>query len=53
MYILGLESSCDETSAAIVSMDDSHREICANIVASQIETKKQAVKTHFEILQLV
>ena len=40
MYVLGLESSCDETSAAIVSMDSEKREILANIVASQIETHR-------------
>ena len=45
MYILGLESSCDETSAAIVRMDTDadgtcHREICANMIASQIETHR-------------
>ena len=37
MYILGLESSCDETSAAIVEMDEGTRRICANIIASQID----------------
>ena len=37
MYILGLESSCDETSAAIVEMDKGVRRILANIVASQID----------------
>ena len=45
MYILGMESSCDETSAAIlrVTEDDAGNyafEICANIVASQIETHR-------------
>ncbi|MBQ7338686.1 MAG: tRNA (adenosine(37)-N6)-threonylcarbamoyltransferase complex transferase subunit TsaD [Clostridia bacterium] len=46
MYILGLESSCDETSAAIVRMQTDEvmgrceREICANIVASQIKTHR-------------
>jgi len=40
MYILGLESSCDETSAAIVRMEDGKRKICSNIVASQIETHR-------------
>ena len=43
MYILGMESSCDETSAAIVEMDDEGgavRRICSNIVASQIETHR-------------
>ena len=37
MYILGIESSCDETSAAIVRMEEGRREVLANIVASQIE----------------
>ena len=40
MYILGLESSCDETSAAVVEMSDNGRKICSNIVASQIETHR-------------
>lgn len=40
MYILGIESSCDETSAAVVSMDGTHRRILSNIVASQIETHR-------------
>lgn len=38
MYILGMESSCDETSAAVVEMTESGvRRICSNIIASQIE----------------
>lgn len=37
MLILGLESSCDETSAAVVQMEDGKREILSNIVASQID----------------
>lgn len=40
MYILGIESSCDETSASVVSMSDGTREILSNIVASQIETHR-------------
>ncbi len=40
MYILGIESSCDETSAAVVSMGDGERKILSNIVASQIETHR-------------
>jgi len=40
MYILGIESSCDETSAAVVSMGNGKREILSNIVASQIETHR-------------
>jgi len=41
MYILGLESSCDETSASVVRMtEDGERKILSNIVASQIETHR-------------
>ncbi len=43
MYILGMESSCDETSAAVVEMEDKNgavRRICSNIIASQIETHR-------------
>ena len=46
MYILGMESSCDETSAAVVEMSDGAdgtpgaRIIRSNIVASQIETHR-------------
>jgi len=40
MYILGIESSCDETSAAIVEALDGKRRVLSNIVASQIETHR-------------
>lgn len=40
MFILGLESSCDETSAAVAEMSDRIRVIRSNIVASQIETHR-------------
>ena len=40
MYILGMESSCDETSAAVVEYRDGIFEIKSNIVASQIETHR-------------
>ncbi len=40
MLILGMESSCDETSAAVVRMEEGKREIVSNIVASQIETHR-------------
>lgn len=36
MLLLGIESSCDETSAAVVEMGENIREIKSNIVASQI-----------------
>ena len=61
MYILGLESSCDETSAAIVQMDGRERSICANIVASQIETHRLyggvvpeiASRAHVEVISRI
>lgn len=61
MYVLGLESSCDETSAAIVSMDSDKREILANIVASQIETHRLyggvvpeiASRAHVEVISRI
>ena len=45
MYILGIESSCDETSAAVLAVDGSfdekiNRKVLSNIVASQIETHR-------------
>ncbi|MBE6667602.1 MAG: tRNA (adenosine(37)-N6)-threonylcarbamoyltransferase complex transferase subunit TsaD [Ruminococcaceae bacterium] len=40
MIVLGIESSCDETSAAVVRMENGKREILSNIVASQIETHR-------------
>lgn len=41
MIILGMESSCDETSAAIIRMEEGRREILSNIVASQIEIHRR------------
>ena len=40
MLILGLESSCDETSASVVRMEENKREILSNIVASQIDVHR-------------
>ena len=40
MYILGIESSCDETSAAVIDIDDGGRRILSNIVASQIDVHR-------------
>ena len=37
-YILSIESSCDETSAAVV-VDG--REVLSNVIASQIDTHKK------------
>ncbi len=61
MYVLGLESSCDETSAAIVEMDGEVRNIRANIVASQIETHRLyggvvpeiASRAHVEVISRI
>ena len=41
MIILGMESSCDETSAAVIRMEEGRREILSNIVASQIEIHRR------------
>ncbi len=40
MLILAIESSCDETSAAVCEFDGDTRVIRSNIIASQIETHK-------------
>lgn len=40
MFILGMESSCDETSAAVVEMDGNRRIIRSDIVASQIDVHR-------------
>lgn len=40
MNILAIESSCDETSAAIVSRERDRFEIKSNIIASQVETHR-------------
>ena len=40
MFVLGIESSCDETSAAVVCRDGDVFAIKSNIIASQVETHK-------------
>ena len=40
MLILAFESSCDETSAAVVDMSERGRFILSNRIASQIEIHK-------------
>lgn len=37
MFVLGIESSCDETSAAVIDISDNKRQILSNVVASQID----------------
>ncbi len=61
MIILALESSCDETSAAVVRMGDGTREILSNEVASQIEIHRRfggvvpevAGRAHIEIISKI
>ena len=61
MIILGIESSCDETSAAVVKMEQGKRQILSNIVASQIETHRLyggvvpeiASRAHIEAMPMV
>lgn len=58
MYVLGIESSCDETAAAVVK---DGRIICSNIIASQIDTHKiyggvvpeMASRMHLETISYV
>lgn len=58
MIILALESSCDETSAAVLRMSESSRDILSNEIASQIEIHKRfggvvpevAGRAHIEII---
>ncbi|HOA85404.1 MAG TPA: tRNA (adenosine(37)-N6)-threonylcarbamoyltransferase complex transferase subunit TsaD, partial [Bacillota bacterium] len=40
MLVFGMESSCDETSAAVVEMGEGVRRIRSNIIASQVETHR-------------
>ncbi len=61
MYILGLESSCDETSSAVVEMSDGVRCIKSNIVASQVEVHRLyggvvpeiASRAHVEVISSI
>ena len=38
MRILGIESSCDETAAAVVEMTEDTRHILSSVIASQVDT---------------
>ena len=37
MRILAIESSCDETAAAVLEMDDGVRAVRSSVVASQVD----------------
>ena len=41
MYILGIESSCDETAASICRFSENERTVLSDVVASQIEIHKR------------
>jgi len=60
--LLGIETSCDETAAAVVELDDAdHLTVRSNVVASQIETHRQyggvfpevAARMHVEAISSV
>lgn len=61
MLILAIESSCDETSAAVVEMSDKRRQILSNIVASQISIHRRyggvvpeiASRAHTEVISRI
>lgn len=61
MRILAIESSCDETAAAVVEMGTHHRRILSNVVASQIDTHalyggvvpEIASRAHIEAISMV
>lgn len=58
MYVLGIESSCDETAAAVIS---DKKEILSNVIYSQIEEHKSfggvvpevAARAHLEKIDIV
>lgn len=61
MRILAIESSCDETAAAVVDMGPSYRRILSNVVASQVDTHalyggvvpEIASRAHIEAISMI
>ena len=59
--ILGIESSCDETAAAVIQESNGNPEILSNIVSSQIDVHKEfggvvpelAARSHIEKIDLI
>ena len=59
--ILGIESSCDETAAAVIQENNGNPEILSNIVSSQIDVHKEfggvvpelASRSHLEKIQSI
>ena len=58
MRVLGIESSCDETAAAVVDIDEKNIKVISNIVSSQMGVHKQyggvvpevAARKHLQVL---
>ena len=61
MYLLSIESSCDETAAAVVRAEDGRLSVLADVVASQVETHRLfggvvpeiASRAHAEVISSV
>ena len=59
--ILGIESSCDETAAAVIQENNGNPEILSNIVSSQVDVHKEfggvvpelAARSHIEKIDLI
>ncbi|MFL2878420.1 MAG: tRNA (adenosine(37)-N6)-threonylcarbamoyltransferase complex transferase subunit TsaD [Candidatus Pelagibacter sp.] len=59
--ILGIESSCDETAAAVIQENNGNPEILSNIVSSQVDIHKEfggvvpelAARSHIEKIDLI
>ena len=59
--ILGIESSCDETAAAVIQENNGNPEVLSNIVSSQVDIHKEfggvvpelAARSHIEKIDLI
>ena len=49
-YILGIETSCDETAAAVIK---NGKEIVSNVVASQIDSTNDLVVLYLKLLHVI
>ena len=41
MYLIGFESSCDETAASVLRVEDGKLTVLSDIIASQVETHRR------------
>lgn len=61
MYLLAIESSCDETAASVICAEDGHLTVLADIVASQADTHRLyggvvpeiASRAHSEVISAI